>query len=191
MNPPQEVTIPLILEVFGEVRERDVETYNPDKLVHYLISNPDGKKNIHNSFKGKRYLTKFYDELEKRFAVCFAPSDPEKIQREKDFFQKISYLQSNPLSSQKSLKKRIKNSFSPLPYIVIGFLGAFVSLVAYLLFPYFGIITALLSLFVLAWMARINLLQSIHNRKLKEIINANKAVERNAEIAPLPQHPSH
>jgi hypothetical protein len=52
-----------LLEVFEAVRELPGSDFEPERFIHYLVANPKGTLNVHNSFKGKRYFVKFIQQL--------------------------------------------------------------------------------------------------------------------------------
>jgi hypothetical protein len=68
-----------LLEVFEAVRELPGSDFEPERFIHYLVANPKGNLNIHNSFKGKRYFVKFIQQVEVTFAVCFSNNDLETL----------------------------------------------------------------------------------------------------------------
>jgi hypothetical protein len=61
-----------ILEIFSTVREDKNAPFDTSDLLQFLVR-PNGKR-IDDSFKGKRYKTRFIHALQSEFAICF-PND--------------------------------------------------------------------------------------------------------------------
>jgi hypothetical protein len=55
----------IILSIFEAVRETPGSSYDQRRFIHYLIQNSEGKRDIHKSFKGKRYFVRFIWAVEK------------------------------------------------------------------------------------------------------------------------------
>jgi hypothetical protein len=96
-----------ILAIFESVREVPGAAYDTEFLVQYLIDNPERKIELHNTFKGKRRLSRFTRTLEEEFTICFSLKDDE-LTSLKQWVDRVTYLRSTPKSSLTTIANRMK-----------------------------------------------------------------------------------
>ena len=101
-----------LLEVFESIRESPGSGFEPERFIHYLITNLDGSLNVHNSFKGKRYFVKFIQRVETAFGVCFSNDDLESFKGITKMTDRVAYLQCTPKSSLTVISNRLKEPFN-------------------------------------------------------------------------------
>ncbi len=175
----------ILLAEFEEVRETPGAHFNPEKFIHFLIANPDGKRTVHNSFKGKRYFVRFIRCIETKFGVCFSNSDLETIVGLSKMTERVAYLQSTPKSSLTVIANRLRDPFNPNIVIVIVFLSLPIVYALYKLLSYVGLISLGIPAFATALVVHLHRRDRIHYETLhQQIMKANKVSEAKPDSAP-------
>lgn len=175
----------ILLAEFEAVRETPGTYFNPEKFIHFLIVNPDGKRNVHNSFKGKRYFVRFIKHIETKFGVCFSNSDLETVVGLSKMTERVAYLQNTPKSSLTVIANRLRNPFNPNVAIVIVFLSLPIVYAFYKLLSYVGLVSVGIPVFAIALVVHLHRRDRHHHETLRQqIMKASKISEATFDSAP-------
>jgi hypothetical protein len=164
-----------LLEVFESMRESPGSDFEPERLIHYLIENPKGNLNVHNSFKGKRYFVKFKQQVETTFAVCFSNNDLETLLGITTMTERVDYLQRTPKSSLTVISNRLREPFNPNMSIFI--LVIFLPVIGFLFktFSFFGLVVLALPVLLILLLIRSHHQERIHYQTLRDQITKASA----------------
>jgi hypothetical protein len=184
-TPNKEEIRDILLAEFEGVRERPGSSFDPERFIHFLMANPDGKRNVHNSFKGKRYFVKFVERIESKFGVCFSNSDLETIVGLSKMTDRVAYLQGTPKSSLTVIANRLRDPFNPNIVIVIMLLSLPIVYAFYRLLSYVGLVSLGIPAFTIGLVFHLHHRHRIHYETLRQqIMKANKVPEAPLDSAP-------
>lgn len=124
MKPARDQIKEQIKEAFESARETPGLPYDEKEMIWYLVANPTGPRSIHNSFKGKRRLSRFLKSLETKFTVCFSQKDWWHLKSLEQIEERMAYLLDTPKSSLGS----IRNAVNARPPDMLALLIFFLSL---------------------------------------------------------------
>jgi hypothetical protein len=184
-TPNKEEIRDILVAEFEEVRETPGTPFNPERFIHFLMANPDGKRNVHNSFKGKRYFVEFIKRIETKFGVCFSNNDLETIVGLSKVTERVAYLQGTPKSSLTVIANRLREPFNPNIVIVIMVLSLPIVYGFYKLLSYVGLVSLGIPAFAIALVVHLHRRDRIHYETLRQqIMKANKVSEATLDSAP-------
>ena len=146
-----------IVEIFEEERSHPGTDYDPNCLIHYLLPNSTGTRDIKNSFSGMRRFNRFINHLQSEFSVCFSNKDLDTIHALDAFTRRIIKLKNTPRSSLTVLANRIRGhvewNLVVMVNLVLGILIMFSFLAPFLIAPMI-IITVLVDVLLYRFYAR-------------------------------------
>lgn len=167
-----------LLEVFELIRESPGCEYEPENFIHYLIANPGGRLNIHNSFKGKRFFVRFIERVQTVFAVCFSNNDLETLKSLTKMTTRVAYLQATPKSSLTVISNRLKTPFNFNIVLLIAFISFPLIAILLKLFSLIGLAGLVVPLLLIFLIIRMHRRDRAYHEQLRELITTGQAHHR-------------
>jgi len=95
-----------IVELFERHREAPGKPYDETRFLDFLLAEPAGQGQLHNSFRGLRRLNAFIEDVQLEFAVCFSLKDRGSNYSVNQFADRVAKLQQSPRGSMQSLRSQ-------------------------------------------------------------------------------------
>lgn len=167
-----------IIAVFEATRELPGESYDENSIVLYLVENPTGYGSIHNTFKGKRRLSKFLKAIESEFLICFSLKDWEALVSLDQIEKRINYLLATPKSSITTIRNRLKDGPPDMLALVVCILCLPIIGIFFKLFGVKGLASLIIpTILVLLIYHHFYWKEQRYYKELKNKIEANQSIK--------------
>ena len=161
-----------IIEIFQRNRQTPNADYDESRFLDYLLTPPASKNNINNSFKGVKRFNQFIDDVELTYGICFSSADLDRFYSVEQFTKKTKERIGKGRGNKMIIRQRLeeKNNYSVHIILTIIFLAVIFANKLHWITVVVGIGYSI----AMWWIISNELRTKRHDRKLNEIINAQK-----------------
>ncbi|MEO1256369.1 MAG: hypothetical protein AAFY41_15980 [Bacteroidota bacterium] len=168
---PEELK-PHIIGIFQRNRQTPNADYDESRFLDYLLKPPTSKNNIKNSFKGVRRYYRFFEDVELTFGICFSLSDQDRFYSVDQFVKKTKERIRKGRGNKMIIERRLEEKDNYSIHIILTLIVA--AVIFFLRLHWITVIVGIGYSIAMWWILSSELRTKRHNKKLNEIINAQK-----------------
>ena len=166
-----------IKSAFEASRQKPGAPYDENEIIWNLRWPPNGADGTHNTFRGKRLLSRFLNRLESDFTICFSLKDWESFKTLSQIEERISYLLITPKSSLSSIRNILGSRPPDMLMVLVALIFMPVIGVSLRLFGVAGLVMLAIPASIILLLAKADRDHKRFYREIEIRIKANKRMQ--------------